>query len=459
MPRAAREVFLMSLSRQELKTLAWDWRFWGRPSQFAPPGDWSVWLALAGRGFGKTRLGAEWVREQVCGKTPMARGNVGRIALVAETAADARDVMVQGPSGILATTPPDFRPRYVKSDRKLEWPNGAIAHTYSAEDPEQLRGPEHELAWSDELAKWRYAQETWDMLQFGMRIGEPRQLATTTPRPIPLVRQLLADEGKVGGTVVTRGRTFDNTANLASTFIRKMNSKYAGTRLGRQELDAELLEDVLGALWQQRQFYVRDPESNPKAAGCNAKDAARFLNMTSYRRIVVAVDPSGTRGEEDSRDEVGIVVAGEIMTPGMPDTEYVILEDATSEGGPSEWGARAVKAYEDWGADMIVGEENFGGAMVEHTIKTTNRRVPYAPVRASRGKVVRAQPIASLYEQGRVRHAGSFPDLEDQMCGFTYNGYEGDGSPDRADAAVWAITYFIAEDPRARATTGVSRGR
>ena len=427
-------MFLMSLSPQETQALRWDWQFWARPEQLEPPGDWSVWLALAGRGFGKTRLGSEWIRSQVCGRTPMSGGLAGRIALVAETAADGRDVMVQGPSGILATSPPDFRPRYTKSDRKLEWPNGAIALVFSAEDPEQLRGPEHDRAWADELAKWRYPQETWDMLQFGMRIGDqPRQLVTTTPKPIPLVRYLMAQEGQKNGTYVTRGRTYDNAANLAAPFLAKIRERYEGTRLGRQELDAEILDDVPGALWT-RAMLDRRTSYSPRAAGMGPEE-----RLPDLQRIVIGVDPSGTSGEEeDAGDDVGIVVAG-LGSDGI----VYVLEDATCSLGPAGWARRTVQAYETWRADRVVGEKNYGGAMVEYTIRTVKRSISYSNVNATRGKAVRAEPVAALYEQGRVRHIGQLPELEDQMCSMTNTGYLGRGSPDRVDALVWAITELV----------------
>lgn len=434
LPEAERLEVLSSLTRDEARLLNYDWGFWGRPAQMEPPGSWwTTWLVMAGRGFGKTRLGSEWIRSMVCGKTPLARGRVGRIALVAETAADGRDVMVQGPSGILAVHPPEFRPRYVKSDRTLYWPNGAIALMFSAEDPEQLRGPEHEAAWCDETAKWRYAQDTWDMLQFGLRIGEqPRQLVTTTPRPIPILRKLLAEEGKPGGTTVTRGRTFDNSANLAASFVGQMKRRYEGTRLGRQELDAELLEDVQGALWNRSMLERRNP-ANPKAAGMSIDDAGK---VPPLRRIAVGVDPSGSSGDEEKEsDDIGIVCVG----LGDDDVFYV-LEDASSPGSPLEWGRAVVGVYKRRDADIIVGEVNYGGAMVEYTIRTIDRRVNYKAVNASRGKIVRAEPVAALYEQGKVRHVGEWPELEDQMCGMTREGYEGRGSPDRVDALVWAIT-------------------
>lgn len=437
MPQREREMFFLSLSPKEAEALRWDWEFWGRPAQLEPLGDWSIWLALAGRGFGKTRLGAEWVRSMVCGRTPTEPGIARRIALVAETAADCRDVMVRGVSGILAVHPPAFRPRYVPSLRTLEWPNGAVAFTYSAEEPDQLRGPEHDLAWVDELAKWRHAQETWDMLQFGLRLGEnPKQLVTTTPRPIALIREILLGE-KSGDTVVTRGSTYDNFGNLATKFVNNVRKKYEGSRLGRQELHAEILDDVPGAMWTRDMFEVRSPYA-PKAAGMRLDEP-----LPRMIRIAVAIDPSGTSGEEDDTgDDVGIIVAG----LGDDDQGY-ILEDATCSLGPAGWAKRAIEMYNKWDADVIVGEKNFGGAMVEHTIRSVSRRVNYKSVTASRGKTIRAEPVAALYEQGRVRHYGAKAGLEDQMCSMATTGYVGNSnigkSPDRLDAAVWAITELM----------------
>lgn len=441
MPAKEREVFLMSLSPKEAKALAYDWKFWARPAQKTPQGDWLTWLLMAGRGFGKTRVMSEWIREKIYGDSRSALSSstgIERIALVAETAADGRDVIVNGDSGILATSPPDFRPRYVKSDRKLIWPNGATALLFSSEEPDALRGPQFHAAAIDELAKYRYAQETWDQLQFGLRLGDhPQQLVATTPRPIPIIRKILSDEGKPGGTVVTRGGTFDNVANLAPSFIRQMEDKYAGTRLGQQELYAQILDDVPNSLWNMRQFEIRDV-SNPKAAGMSALEIAKLPYM---RRVIVGVDPSGTSGTEDARDDVGIIVCG----LGQDEVFYV-LADATSSGGPAEWAAAVIAVYRRHQADVIVGEENFGGALVEYAIRTVDRRAPYKAVRASRGKHVRAEPIAMLYEQGRVRHAGSFPELEDQMCSMSRNdGWMGRGSPDRLDAMVWAMTDLLLE--------------
>lgn len=436
MPSSEREVFLLGLTQEQCATLRWDWRFWARPEQFEPGGEWSVWLALAGRGWGKTRTGAEWVRSNVCGRTPLAAGRARRVALVAETAADARDVMIKGPAGILACCPPAYRPRYVKTDRLLEWPNGAIALAFSAEDPEQLRGPEHDLAWSDEVAKWRYAQETWDMLQFGLRSGQhPRQLATTTPRPIPIVRDLLDREGD--DVVVTRGTTYDNSINLAPSFLASVRRRYEGTRLGRQELRAEVLDDVVGALWTRTMLEKRTRQ-NPTAAGVWLED-----KLPDLVRVVVGVDPSGTSGEEDDAgNDVGIVAVGK-----GSDGIYYVLGDYTCNLSPSGWARQVVRAYELNQADLVVGERNFGGAMVEHTIRTARRSISYRDVNASRNKVVRATPIAALYEQGRVRHRGSLAALEDEMCGMTAEGYVGRGSPNRVDALVWALTELDAGRP------------
>lgn len=458
---AEREVFLMGLSSEDVDELYWDWRFWARPEQIEPSGNWwSIWLILAGRGFGKTRSGSEWIREKVypTGSSPLvaAPGSSRRIALVGETAADVRDVMVRGTGGILATSPPDFRPRYIESKRALEWPNGAIALCFSAEDPEQLRGPEHDTSWSDEAGKWKYAQETWDMLQFGMRLGShPRQLVTTTPRPIPLVRKLLdrsRDRGPNGSklkpdVVVTRGSTFDNLSNLSPVFMESMRERYEGTRLGRQELNAEILDDVPGALWSRAMLEPRSPAFPTGAC------LTRGESVPELQRVVVGVDPSGSSGnEDDDSDAIGIVVAG-LGVDGL----YYVLEDGTVSLGPAGWGKRVVALYEKYAADRVVGEINFGGAMVEYTIRTVRRNISYKGVSASRGKSVRAEPIAALYEQGRVRHLGSMSALEDQMCSMTSGGYLGKGSPDRVDAMVWALTE-LAFDGTGRAGSAQVRG-
>lgn len=358
-----------------------------------------------------------------CGQMPLAAGTHHRIALVAETAADARDVMVEGDSGILSVHPPDFRPLYEPSKRRLTWPNGAIATLYNAVEPDQLRGPQHDASWSDELAKWRYARETWDQLQFGMRLGAPRQVITTTPRPIAVLKEILASSS----TVITRGSTYDNKANLAPSFIVEVIKKYEGTRLGRQELKAEILDDVPGALWRRDDL-----------------DSKRATKAPDLQRIVVAVDPSGTKGQSDEGDSIGIVVAGK----GIDGRGYV-LADRTCKLSPDGWGRRACGAYYEFKADVIVAERNFGGAMVEHVIRTIDQLVSYKEVAASRGKIARAEPVAALYEQGRISHVGSFPELEDQLCSFATDGYIGDGSPDRADALVWALSELMLEEDEA----------
>ncbi|HEX8469562.1 MAG TPA: terminase family protein [Brevundimonas sp.] len=409
---------LASLTEAEAEQLLHDWRFTARPEQTAPEGDWQVWAYIAGRGAGKTRSGAEWVREKI-------KGGARRLALIAPTAGDARDVMVEGDSGVLSVCWDGDRdhkgritgrPLYEPSKRRLTWANGAMATTYSADEPDRLRGPQHDAGWCDELAAWTYAQEAWDMFMFGLRLGDhPQAMVTTTPRPIPLVRQIVT----AASTVVTKGSTYSNRAHLAPSFFDKIITRYEGTRLGRQELAGEILDDVPGALWTRGMV-----------------DSARSVGtLPDMKRIVVAVDPSGTSGAGDDGDAIGIVVAGK----GVDGLAYV-LADRSCKLSPDGWGQRTVNAYREFSADRIVGERNFGGAMVEHVIRTVDRSASYAEVTASRGKVVRAEPIAALYEQGRVKHVAGLEALEDQMCAMTGDGFLGEGSPDRVDALVWALT-------------------
>jgi predicted phage terminase large subunit-like protein len=401
------------------------WRVNARPDQLEPPGDWwSIWLALAGRGWGKTRTGTEWVHEHA-----MA-GTASRIALVAPTAADVRDVLVEGPSGFLSIASNSTRPTWEPSKRRLEWPNGATATAFSAEEPERLRGPEHDMAFCDEAAAWKYP-ETMDMLLFGLRVGaRPRMLITTTPKPIKLLRDLLAREGR--DVVVTRGKTMDNRANLAPTFLSQIVSKYQNTRLGRQELDGELLTDIPGALWQ-----------------LSSLDECRLAEAPTLKRIVVAIDPAVSNNE--GSDETGIIVAG----VGENDRGY-LLEDLSGKYGPREWASKAIEAYHRHKADRIIAEVNNGGEMVENTIRMVDRSVPFKAVHASRGKVVRAEPISALYEQKRVSHVGTFPELEDQMCGFTtdFDRTRAKFSPDRVDALVWAFTELMTQIQHPPATFG-----
>lgn len=413
LPADQRDKALAQLSDEEAAAILHDWRgFYARPEQLAPAGDWDIWLVLAGRGFGKSRCGAEWVREEV------AAGRAKRIALVAETAADARDVMVEGESGLLSLYPAGQAPLYEPSKRRVTWPNGAVATLYNGTEPDQLRGPQFDLAWCDELAKFRYSQEAWDQLQFGMRLGvKPRICITTTPRPIPLIRDLIKRDGD--GVAVTRGRTLDNSRNLAPSFRKAVIDRYAGTRLGRQELDAELLDDVPGALWTRAML-----------------DAGRVKVAPEMRRIVVAVDPAVTSGED--ADEHGIIVAG----LGTDQRAYV-LDDASLQGTPDQWARRAVSMYDLHDADAVVVEVNQGGEMVASTLRSVRPTLRIREVRASRGKHVRAEPIAAVFEQGRASMVGSFPQLEDQLTLMTAQGYMGDRSPDRADAMVWAMTELF----------------
>lgn len=429
---AERTALLSSLDPSVKAGLKYHWPFWARPNQLPPEGKWTTWLLLAGRGFGKSRCGAEWVRQ-------MAFEHPGcRIALVAETAADARRVMVEGESGILAISPPEFMPEYSPANRQLTWPNGSMAFTYNATQPDQLRGPQHHFAWCDELAKWQYMQDSWDQLQFGLRLGlDPRQVVTTTPRPLPLIKKLMNDPN----TVVTRGRTYDNAVNLASPFLRQIEDRYGGTRLGRQELEGEVLEDIPGALWNRSNI---DKNRRPEAPA-------------ELQRIIVAVDPA-TSSEEGS-DETGIVCVGLARDADGYNRGYV-LADRSLRGSPDEWARAAVALYREFEADRIVAEKNQGGEMVESTIRAVDRNVPVTLVHASRGKLVRAEPVSALYEQNRVHHIGRFDLLEDQMCTFAADYDRANGSPDRMDALVWGLSHLFEKiTGRRRANQDTSDGK
>lgn len=384
-----------------------DWPFWARDAQLPPKGNWRIWLVLAGRGFGKTRAGAEWVRQ-------LAEDNGAlRIALVGANIGDARAVMVEGESGLLAIAPPSKRPVWEPSLRRLRWPSGAQAFLYSAEEPDQLRGPQHHYAWCDELAKWAYAEDVWSNLLFGLRLGDdPRTMVTTTPRPVPIIKKLMADRT----VTITRGKTDDNRANLPTTFMEAISSAYGGTRLGRQELDGELIEEAEGALWSRDMI-----------------ERCRTQEDVVYRRVVIGVDPpAGTSG-----DACGIIVAAL-----AEDGRVYVLEDASVQGmHPEGWARTVAEAAARWQVDRIIAEANNGGAMVESVLRAADCTMAVKRVHASRGKVARAEPVASLYARGKVMHRGAFPALEDEMCGLLMGGaYVGPGrSPDRADALVWAI--------------------
>ena len=434
LPATHQKAILANLTNLEAERLEYDWKFWGRPAQFAPPGHWLTWLVLAGRGFGKTRTGAEFVRGRMCGDTPLAAGRWRHVAIIAETAADARDVMVgkgksgTDASGLLQVHPSDFRPTYVASARQLRWPNGAIGSIYNATEPDQLRGPQFDGGWCDELAKWRYADDTWDMLQMGLRIGvQPQVIVTTTPRPIKLIKNLLRDPK----TARTHGSTWDNAVNLAPTFIHRIAEKYAGTRLGRQELEAEILEDIEGALWRRSQIEESRVARN---------------DVPDLKRIVIAVDPSVSTSE--GSNETGIIAVGVAYN-----NHAYVLDDRSGVFTPDEWGREVVALYRNDGdklprkADRVIGERNNGGDMVESTIRTFDRNIAYQSVWASKGKFMRAEPVSALYEQGRVHHVGAFPKLEDQMCEFTadFDRARSGYSPDRLDALVWGLTKLLVD--------------
>lgn len=423
-PRTTQERFLASLDRDTLLALPYLFPFWAMPHQVPPEGDWRTWIVLGGRGAGKTRAGAEWVRGQVEGAMPLSSGSASRVALIGETYDQARDVMVEGPSGIRACSPPDRMPEWQSTRRRLVWPNGAVAQVFSANDPEALRGPQFDAAWVDELAKWPHPDEAWDMLQFGLRMGDrPRQCVTTTPRNVEVLKRVLAH----ASTVVTHAATEANRAHLAASFLDEVRERYGDTWLGRQELDGVLIDEVEGALWTLEML-----------------DGCRVSAVGRPERVVVAVDPPVT-GHGGS-DACGIVVAGATLNGSPGDWRAVVLEDATVTGAsPREWAEAAVAAVHRHEADRLVAEVNQGGDLVETVIRQVDALVPYRSVRASRGKVARAEPVAALYEQGRVAHVGALPDLEDQMRRVSRRGYLGQGSPDRVDALVWALHDLMIE--------------
>lgn len=423
-----RDRLLASLSERQIERFRTDWSIWARPDQLPPAGDWLAWLMLGGRGAGKTRAGAEWVRGLALGVPPFAERPVGRIALVAETAADLREVMIEGISGLLGVHPHGGRPIWEPSRRRLVWNNGAVAQGFSAEDPESLRGPQFAAAWADELGKWRHAPEAFDMLQLGLRLGDrPRVMVTTTPRPMPMIKRLLADPR----TAVTRCATRMNAANLAPGFLGRVVSLYGGTRLGRQELDGEILDDRPDALWSRAAIEMVRVDAAPE-----------------LRRIVVAIDPPA--GGVRRSDACGIVAVGR----GADGLAYVLADETVPGPKPELWAAKAVATARRLEADAVVAEVNQGGEMVRSVLAQVDPGVPVIAVRATRGKWLRAEPVAALYAQGRVRHCGAFPALEDEMAGFGLDGLADGRSPDRLDALVWAVTHLMlsvkAGEPRVR---------
>ena len=388
-----------------------------------PPGaanngaPWSAWLLLGGRGAGKTRAGAEFVRALINGHSPYAQAPHGSIALVGETEHDVREVMIEGPSGLLRVSPRSERPQWTATRRRLEWANGAVAYAFSSEDPEQLRGPQFDGAWCDELAKWRYAQATYDMLQFGLRLGaRPRQLITTTPRPIALLRKLVADPR----TAVTRAGPPAHATYLSPAFLDEIAARYAGTRLGRQEIDGEIIEDRADSLWTRAMI-----------------EAARVDGAPQLARIVVGVDPPGAA--KPGSDGCGIVAAG-IAANGI----IYVLEDGSVQGlQPAGWATKAIAVYRRLKADTLIAEVNMGGDMVLAVLRQIDANASVRTIHATRGKYLRAEPVAALYAQGKVKHARPMPELEDEMCDFGFDGLSSGASPDRLDALVWAVTELM----------------
>ena len=431
LPKIERDAFFAALSEDEFKALEYNWQFWARPKQVAPPlGDWDIWLLMSGRGFGKTRSGVEALRYFVneCGYR--------WISIVARTAADVRDVLVEGPSGIMNVFPDWDRPEYEPSKRRITFRNGAVATTYSADEPDQMRGPESDLVIGDEVAAWRF-MDSFDQVSFGNRRGQrPIMILLTTPRPNKLMRELVDDSipveeylatGEMRGksVVLTRGSTYENAANVAPKFLKKLIKKYEGTRLGRQEIGAEMLLDTPGALWRLALIEKHRVVKHPKLI-----------------RIVIAIDPPGRdNSDNETGAEAGIIAAGL-----GEDGHGYVLEDASIHGSPAEWGRQSLSLYYKYEADAIIGEVNNGGDMVEHTVRSMvdkgEDKPNFQQVRATRGKLTRAEPISALYEKGQVHHVGAFKELEDQQTTWV----PGEKSPDRLDAAVWALWALMVQD-------------
>ena len=417
------KTFLDGLSPNALASLPWLFEVWAMPHQLAPEGKWRNWLLLGGRGAGKTRAGSEWVRSLVEGPTHNAAGKYRRIALVADTIDQAREVMVMGESGIMACTPPDRRPEWIASRKMLKWANGATAQIFSGSDPESLRGPQFDAAWLDEFGKWKKAKDTWEMLQFGLRLGDdPKVLVTTTPRTVGVLKSLMENDENV----ITHAPTSANRANLAPGFIEAIEAQYAGTRLGRQEIDGEMVTDIDGALFTYEMI-----------------EKSRDDKPDRFDRIVVSIDPPASHNS--SSDECGIVVVG--ATYDGKDIRnwkgYVLADVSLSRARPEEWAAKAIAAYHDFGADCVIAEVNQGGNMVESILRQVDQSVAFRAVHASKRKSIRAEPVAALYAQGRIKHCEIFEQLEEQMLLMSTHGYEGQGSPDRLDAMVWALSELL----------------
>lgn len=422
LPASVRSSFYESLSDHESTLLEHRWDFWARPKQLAPEGRWYIWVLITGRGWGKNRAASEWIHE----KAELLPGSRG--ALCARTASDVRDTIVNGASGLIATAKPWNKCRYVASRRMVIWDNGTTALMYTSEKPEQLRGPNHHWAYGDEAATWKKIKDkdggtAYDNMQLSTRLEynsiQPQMMLTTTPRPVKLIKELLED--KSGQVVITRGSLLENRDNLAPAYIARIMDKYDGTRLGRQEIDGEVLEAVEGAI-----------------VDLDMIDACRVDEAPPLDVVVVAVDPAGSTNEQS--DETGIVVVGVAGGHGY------VLADYSGKYTPRQWAEKAVKAVKDWDAPYIVAEKNCGGDMVKSNVENVDPSVRVMPVHASKSKAVRFSPVGLLYEQGRIHHVGTFDKLEDQVCGFTADSYEGDTSPDSADAMVWGFRKILVKN-------------
>ena len=417
LPRAIKKAWLKNLSDAQARQLLDDFSHWGDPSQLPPPGDWLIWLFMGGRGAGKTRAGAEWVRALV-------KSGHERIALIGPSFADVREVMIEGPSGLKHIGPVDERPVFEVSRKRLVWPNGAVGYAFSAEDPDGLRGPQFSAAWGDEFAVWPKPQETLDTLRMGLRLGSaPRLMLTTTPRPIKALKRLMS----VKGLAVSRRATSENAVNLGAGFVDAMQAAYGASRLGRQELLGELIADPPGALWRRGDVEACEGEI-PRALD----------------RIIVAIDPPASSGP--TSDECGIIIAGRVGE-GLNARAVILADLSFGPARPADWARRAVSAFDAYEADAVIAEANQGGEMVASVLHTQSPGLPVRLVRASRGKAARAEPVAALYEAGRVIHAGAFPGLVDQMCAFG-SPEAVSSSPDRVDALVWAVFELLIR-PRA----------
>jgi phage terminase large subunit-like protein len=433
------EAALATLPANQQAASSYDWRATGRPEQFAPEGDdWDTWAVIGGRGFGKTMTGAEWIREKV------ERGLSRRPYIVGATASDVRDVMVEGPSGILAVTPPRARPRFLPSKRRLVWPNGAVGILRSAEKPDRLRGPQGDLAWLDELPAWKYPQDAYDQIKFGLRLGRhPQTCITTTPRPIKLLRDILKDPR----TRVTRGTTYDNLDNLSLSFIKDMLRRYANTRLGRQELDAEDLEDNPDALWK-----AIDIEAKRLSHAEFLKE--HFANLT---RIVVAIDPATSESPKNAETGIVCCAVGWCSCNGQPEEHGYVLDDESGHLAARAWALAAGTLYQSRRADRVVAETNQGGNLVESNLQANaeTKNISYKGVHAKDGKKLRAEPVAALYEQHRVHHVGGFAALEDQMTQWNPKEINTE-SPDRLDAMVHGLTDLMIGQPATKLYTAAT---